>query len=49
MINGYAIARTQALTMIIPSIGYLTYDAKGLAIGFIITGTILFISNMKKD
>ncbi len=48
MINEYAIARTFGLAMITPSIGYLTYDVKGIAIGFILLGTILFISNMKK-
>ena len=47
MINEYAIARTFGLAMITPSIGYLTYDAKGIAIGFIITGVLLFISNIK--
>ena len=46
--NIYAIARTLGLTMIIPSTGYIVYDIKGIAIGFIALGTLLFISNMKK-
>ena len=48
MTNQHAIARSIGLAMIVPSIGYLTYDAKGIAIGFIITGVLLFISNIKK-